>query len=124
MTVTLPSGAIRTQASSCGLLRIMGGTGGPPWGAWAEAHRKPMVRPASAEAAPMAKARRLTSISGRVVVMASHSLAGGALDGAHDALLAAAAAQVGVHALADLRLGRVGLSASSAAPSMIMPLVQ
>ena len=74
---------------------------------WAAAQRKPMVRPATAEAAPMPKARRL-----RVDVGADrHGVtlpAGGALDGANDALLAAAAAQVGVHVLADLRLGRVG----------------
>src|SRR5262245_30754539 len=116
MTVTLPSGAIRTQASSCGLLRIIGGTGGPLWGAWAEAHRKPMVRPASAEAAPMAKARRLTSTSERIVVMASHSLPGGALDGADDPLLAAAATQVGVHVLADLRLGGIGFLGEQGGP--------
>ena len=39
MTVTVPSGATRTQASSWGLFLIMGGTGGPacvagvPWAA-------------------------------------------------------------------------------------------
>src|SRR5437016_438250 len=66
-----------------------------------------MVRPAAAEAAPMAKARRLrlTCVS---IVMASHSLAGGALDSEHNALLAAAAAEVGIHLLADLGLGRIG----------------
>src|SRR2546421_2485508 len=108
MTVTLPSGAMRTQASSCGLLRIIGGTGGPPCGPWADAQRKPMVRPASAEAAPMPKARRLRSVSA-AIFMASHSPASGPLHGANDALLAAAAAQVGVQVLADLRLAGVGL---------------
>ena len=96
---------------------------GRPAVPWAAAQRKPMVRPATAETAPMPKARRLRVMS-VLIVMASHSPAGGALHGANDALLAAAAAQVGVHVLADLRLLGLGLSASRAAASMIMPLVQ